>query len=113
MADSSWQPFENGSTLGQAGSEEGTIVRDEEHALGARISLEHDTSVAPFAITCGIYGWMLHTRYFSSQQEAETQYDAMKQALAALLEAAEITAESDGGRQILMNGVQSFVEMFP
>ncbi|MGP8187674.1 MAG: hypothetical protein ACLQKY_16555 [Terracidiphilus sp.] len=113
MADSSWQPFENGSTLGQTGSEAGTIVRDEEHALGARISLERDTYVAPFAITCGIYGWMLHTRFFGSQEEAETQYDAMKQALAALLEAAEKTAESDGGRQVLMEGVSSFVEMFP
>ncbi len=113
MADSSWQPFENGSTLGQTGSEAGTIMRDEEHVLGARISLERDTRVAPFAITCGIYGWMLHTRFFGSQQEAETQYDAMKQALAALLEAAEKTAESDGGRHVLLAGVTTFVEMFP
>ncbi|MGB0064786.1 MAG: hypothetical protein WBP85_10115 [Terracidiphilus sp.] len=113
MADSSWQPFENGSTLGQTGSEAGTIMRDEEHVLGARISLERDTRVAPFAITCGIYGWMLHTRFFGSQQEAETQYDAMKQALAALLEAAEKTAESDGGRHVLLAGVTTFVETFP
>ena len=67
MADFFWQPFENGGTLGQIGSEEGIIVHDEEHSLGARISLERDTIVAPFAITCGIYGWMLHTRYFSSR----------------------------------------------
>jgi hypothetical protein len=62
VADFSWHSFENGGTLGQAGSEEGTILRDEEHPLGARISLERDCRVAPFAITCGIYGWMLHTR---------------------------------------------------
>ena len=113
MADNSWQPFESGGTLGQKGSEEGTILRDEEHSLGARISLERDTSVAPFAITCGIYGWMLHTRYFSSQDEAGAQYEAMKSALAALLEAADKTTEIDGGRQVLMDGVSAFVETFP
>jgi hypothetical protein len=113
VADFSWHPFENGGTLGRAGSEEGTMVRDEEHSLGARISLERDCRVAPFAITCGIYGWMLHTRYFGSEDEAETQYEAMKSALAVLLEGAEKTAEIDGGRQVLMAGVSKFVEMFP
>jgi hypothetical protein len=113
MAETSWHQFDNGSTLGQAGSEEGTILRDEEHSLGARISLERDTSVAPFAITCGIYGWMLHTRYFGSEDEAGTQYEAMKSALAALLEAADKTAEIDGGRQVLMRGVGKFVENYP
>ena len=113
MADFSWHPFENGGTLGQTGSEEGTILRDEEHSLGARITLERACRVAPFAITCGIYGWMLHTRFFSSQDEAETQYERMKNALAALLEAADKTAEIDGGEKVLMDGVSSFVEMFP
>lgn len=113
MADFLWHPFENGGTLGRAGSEEGTIMRDEEYSLGARISLERGCRVAPFAITCGIYCWMMHTRFFSSQYEAETQYQAMKSALALLLEVAEKTAEIDGGRQVLMAGVSSFVEKFP
>jgi hypothetical protein len=108
-----WHPFGNGSTLGGAGSEQGTIMRDEEYSLGARISLERQCRVAPFAITCGIYGWMMHTRYFGSQYEAETQYLAMKSALAMLLEVAQKTAEMDGGRQVLSAGVSKFVEMFP
>lgn len=99
--------------MGQTGSEEGTMVRDEEHSLGARISLERDCGVAPFAITCGIYGWMLHTRFLGSEDEAETQYEAMKSALAALLEAADETAEIDGGRKVLMEGVSRFVEQYP
>jgi hypothetical protein len=37
----------------------------------------------------------------------------MKNALAALLEAADKTAEIDGGEKVLMDGVSSFVEMFP
>lgn len=89
------------------------MVRDEEHSLGARISLERDCGVAPFAITCGIYGWMLHTRFLGSEDEAETQYEAMKSALAALLEAADETAEIDGGRKVLMEGVSRFVEQYP
>jgi hypothetical protein len=113
MRDSSWRHFENGGTLGQTGSEAGKVVRDEEHALGARISLERDCRVAPFAVTCGIYGWMLHTRFFGSEEEAESQYDAMKQALAALLEAAEMTSASDGGRQAVMEGVHRFIETYP
>jgi hypothetical protein len=113
VADFSWHPFENGGTVGQTGSEEGTMVRDEEHSLGARISLERDCGVAPFAITCGIYGWMLHTRFLGSEDEAETQYEAMKSALAALLEAADETAEIDGGRKVLMEGVSRFVEQYP
>jgi len=110
---SSWRPFEDSATLGQAGSEEGVIVRDEEHPLGARITLEREARIAPFAITCGIYGWMMHTRFLSSETEAEMQYDLMKTSLTALLEAAEKTADVDGGRQVLMDGVSKFVGAYP
>jgi hypothetical protein len=113
VADILWQPFENGNTLGQSGSEEGIIVRDEEHSLGARISLERDTRVAPFAITCGIYGWMMHTRFFTYQDEAEGQYDNMKIALASLLESADKTAGIDGGRQAMLDGIDAFIGNYP
>jgi hypothetical protein len=108
-----WRPFEDGATLGLPGSEEGLVVRDEEHPLGARITLERTTTVAPFAITCGIYGWMMHTRFFSSEPEAESQYDLMKNSLSALLEAAERTAEIDGGHQVLIEGIEKFVGEYP
>ncbi len=113
MTGSSWSPFDDGATLGLPGSEEGTVVRDEEHLLGARITLERAASVAPFSITCGIYGWMMHTRFFDSEAEAEEQYDLMKQSLSALLEAAERTAAVDGGRKVLMNGIEEFVGEYP
>jgi hypothetical protein len=113
VTDSSWHPSESGSTIGQPGSEQGVIVWDEEHSLGARIALERDTQAAPFAITCGIYGWMVHTRFFGSQIEAETQFSLMKNPLSALLEAAEQTTEVDGGREVLMDGVSKFVGTYP
>lgn len=110
---SPWHPFENGATIGRAGSEQGTIALDEEHGLGARISLEGDARVASFAITCGIYGWMLHTRFLGTEDEARTQYSLMKNAIAELLKAAEKNAEIDGGRQVLMEGCSKFIENFP
>jgi hypothetical protein len=110
---SCWRPFEEAATLGLPGSEEGIVVRDEEHSLGARITLERATSVAPFAITCGIYGWMFHTCFLSSEAEAESQYDLMKTSLSMLLEAAEQTANLDGGRQVLTDGVDQFVGEYP
>jgi hypothetical protein len=111
MAEISWHQFDNGATLGQKGSESGVILRDEEHPQEARITLERDTRTAPFAITCGIYGCMLHTRFFSLESEACSQYDLMKDALSALL-----LTENEGGPEgcsSFLDGVAAFVENYP
>lgn len=111
MTEISWYPFENGVTLGQKGSESGVILRDEEHPLEARITLERDAATAPFAITCGIYGWMMHTRFIGLEREACSQYDLMRSALSVLLDRA--SESDDGGQQVLMDGVSAFVETYP
>jgi len=111
MNDSAWHPFNNGSTLGQPCSEQGITIRDEEHGLGARITLERDAHSAPFAITCGLYGWMVHTRFFSHATEAQAQYEQMKHALSDLLKAA--AESSDGGSNVLIDGVSRFVQTYP
>jgi hypothetical protein len=111
MAEDLWYPFEGGATLGCKGSEEGVIVRDEEHPQEARITLERDTPHVPYAITCGIYGCMLHTRFFSLESEACAQYDLMKNALSALL-----ATENEGGPEgcsSFLDGVAAFVESYP
>lgn len=113
MAEEDWYPAENGVTIGRKGSEEGTILREEEHPLGARIALERDAQVAPFAITCGIYGWMMHTRFFATAGEAEAEYGQMKAALGGLLAEAEETAPLDGGQKVLYEGIEQFVKRFP
>jgi len=111
MAEYSWYPFDKGITLGQKGSENGVIVRDEEHPQEARITLERDTKTAPFAITCGIYGCLLHTRFFSIESEASSQYEEMKALLSALL----LTEEEGGpeGCRSFLDGVAQFVEKYP
>jgi len=111
MAEISWYPYDKGATLGQKGSESGVIMRDEEHPLEARITLECDTKTAPFAITCGIYGCMMHTRFFSIESEASSQYEEMKAALSALL----LTGNEGGpeGCRSFLDGVAEFVEKYP
>jgi hypothetical protein len=105
-----WHAFENGKTLGRKGSERGETIRDEECDPGARITLERDADVAPFAITCGIYGWMVHTRFFETEDEASAEYDKMKESLF------EIVARlSDPGLTNLQANetMEAFVKTYP
>src|SRR5688572_23604628 len=107
-----WEPFQTGLTLGQSGSEDGTIIRDEVYEHRARITLEHNALIAPFAITCGIFGWMAHTRYFGSQAEADAQFEQMKQELAGLV---SFLVEGEGKKKLgnISSRLKKFVERFP
>lgn len=82
---STWHPFQNAVTIGQVGSENGAIVNDEEHSFGARITLERGGKTAPFAVTCGIYGAMVHTAFFDSASSAQAGYEQMKADLTAIV----------------------------
>jgi len=107
-----WHKYEQGSTIGTEGSEAGAIVLDEEHPDGARITLEAATPIAPFAITCGIYGWFSHTRYLSEAQ-AKTEYEAMKLALAQIIEGLPDSSEKKEAMGRSMKAIEQFVEKFP
>jgi hypothetical protein len=110
-----WVLLDGGSTIGQSGSENGIIVRDEEHGLGARITLERDSQHAPFAITCGIYGWMCHTRFFGSEAEAVVEYERMKGGLVGILEGIPRLddPECDAKGRRVAEEIGAFVEQFP
>ena len=73
----SWSPMDTGKTLGTRGSENGRIVLDEEHASGARITLERGGHNAPWSVTCGIYGGFLHTAFATSESEGKSKYARM------------------------------------
>lgn len=66
------------STLGSIGSENGVIVADEEYEAACRITLEKCKMY--YAITCGVYGSMVHT-VFSDSDHYEETYAAMKKDL--------------------------------
>ena len=109
-----WYPFADGSSLGQTGTDGGVIERDEAHGAGARITLERG-GFAAFSITCGVYGWMVHTRFFSTRDEAEAAYDAMKPELAAIAEGVpmEDDPELDEKRDRVVAMITDFVDRYP
>jgi hypothetical protein len=103
-----WLAFDNGNSIGNTGSEGGRIVVDDEHPEGARITLETDGGTAPFSITCGIYGWFVHTRFFGKEAEAQETMEAMKDAMAHI-----IAAMPDGDTSATTAAIEAFVERFP
>jgi hypothetical protein len=109
MAQPGWYPFADGSTLGQMGTENGTILRDEEHGEGARITLERDGST-PFAITCGISDWMVHTGFYQTEEEARRAFDAIQVELVRIL--SRIPRHDDPEARAKLSMAQSAVETF-
>lgn len=82
----SWTKFQDGKSIGQPGTEGGKILKDEEHPLGARVTLEDKNEVAPFAITLGIYGLMFHTEFFSTADHAHKCFDLYKEKIEQVLD---------------------------
>ena len=104
-----WYPYEDGKTVGTTGSEGGVIIRDEECPDGARITLEQETHMqVPFAITCGVYGWLVHTRFIADQPTAEQTYENMKLGLEDIL-----TLLSSDDADVIDTAVQDFTERYP
>lgn len=73
-----WVPVESGQTIGQKGSEEGVILKDEVLPGHARITLER---INFYAITAGLYGVLVHTTFDHTLSGANDKYAAMKIAL--------------------------------
>lgn len=75
-----WLLVNNGSSIGEFGSNGGIIMEDEEYVsqYQCRITLEDCTEY--FAITCGIQESMVHTA-FCGKESAYTTYNAMKKDL--------------------------------
>lgn len=76
-----WTEFDY--TYGSHGSEGGSIVKDEELDDFARITLE-ELSKGHYAVTCGIYGTMVHTAWFD-EDNAFSEYEQMKHDLEKML----------------------------
>lgn len=68
---------------GKTGSENGLIIIDEEYKGSCRITLEKCERY--YAITCGIYGGMVHTALVNEDRYKE-MYENMKQDLQEFIE---------------------------
>ena len=97
------------------GPDGGDVVIDEEHGYGARITLEQNTPFAPFAITCGIYEWMVHTRFCKSLDAARRDFAAMKVELSTILEAIPMRDDPERERKmaVVADAMSSFVDRYP
>ena len=97
------------------GPDGGVVIADEEHDFGARITLERLGEQEPFGITCGIYGWMMHSRFIETRGKAQADYDAMKRDLATIVEM--IPLKSDRDVDLKMDkasvAISAFVDRFP
>lgn len=119
MVAAAWHPYADGTTIGGRGTEDGTILRDEEHDEGSRITLERTERFPKkptvYAITCGIYGWMFHTRFLGSENEAVRDYEAMKGELAAILASIPFRDDPAGDEKMsaVAEQIGRFVERFP
>jgi hypothetical protein len=111
----SWYAFDSGKSIGQPGSESGSIIRDEEHGSGARITLERDARHAPFAITCGIYGWMVHTRFFGTEPKAQTEFESMRAELSRIISTIPSATDPDVDSKMpaISESLSGFVRKFP
>jgi hypothetical protein len=113
-----WEPFEEGRSIGQVGSEGGRIILDDSYMDAARITLE---AVSPtrfrgarisYAITCGIYDWMVHTRFFESEAEAREEFEKMKVSLSAVVERLRLESNTDMER-LAAEMTHAFISRFP
>ena len=68
---------------GATGSEGGIVYKDEEYGESCRITLEKCKNY--YAITCGVYGAMVHT-VFCNMQNADSTYESMKKELQSFID---------------------------
>jgi hypothetical protein len=105
----SWFPIDDGKTIGEKGSENGVILLDEEFSLGARITLERD-GYTPFAITCGIYGALVHTIFFSDENDARRAYNEIKLELEELIN--QLPLDNDPDYQVKLEIIYKAIRAF-
>lgn len=114
MGSLGWYPYKLGSTIGGTGSENGRILRDEEYSGCARITLERG-GYTPLAVTCGIYGWMVHTRFFATEEKAHVAFEAMKSGLARIVDLIPARDDPQANERfsVAEDEIHAFINEFP
>jgi len=105
---SNWFEYDDGNSIGNVGAEGGEILRDEEHESGARLTIKRGSSY--ISVSCSIYGWMDHTRFFATVADAQREYLLMKPQLANMVE--NILSAGKGDLK-MWEAIAEFVRRFP
>ena len=105
---SNWFAYDDGESIGKISAEGGVILRDEEHERGGRVTLKQGGNF--ISVSCHIYGWIDHTRFFRTVADAQREYIMMKNLLGSMLD--DILAA--GANDIKMwEAIADFVRRFP
>lgn len=109
-----WE-HDDGDSLGTAGEDGGIIVADFAHDLGARMTLEALGDGTSFAMTCGIYGWFFHTRFFDSRETADRASADMQAALDVILQTypEKDDPDYDAKEAAFGEAISRFVDAYP
>ena len=105
---SSWSAYKNGQSIGSQSKEGGVIVRDEELAAGARVTLKRGDNY--ISVSCNVYGWMDHTRFFGSITEAQREFILMRSSVGTMVENILLAGKND---LKMWEAIADFVRRFP
>ncbi len=105
---SNWFAFDDGRSIGKISAEGGVILRDDEYPGGARITLKRGSGY--ISVSCNLYGWMDHTRFFGTVSDAQREYVEMKTALISVL---EVIGTKNLKEIKVWEALSEFVKRFP
>ena len=105
---SNWVAFDKGNSIGKVSAEGGVILRDEEHPRGGRVTLKQGKTF--ISVSCNIYGWIDHTRFFHTLPDAQREYVIMKNILGSMME--DILAAGKNDLK-MWEAIADFVRRFP
>jgi hypothetical protein len=103
-----WQPYNRGRSIGVKGSEGSKVVRDEEHPLGARMTIKQGQDYV--SVSCNISGKIDHTRFFKEMKAAEHEYMNMQKELVEVMSAISSAKAADIK---VWEAISGFVTRFP
>ena len=103
-----WQPYNRGRSIGVKGSEGSVIMRDEEHPLGARMTIKQGKGFV--SVSCNIAGKIDHTRFFKEMRAAEREYANMQKEMEKVLNAISKAKTADIK---VWETISGFVARFP
>jgi hypothetical protein len=104
----SWLAYDDGRSIGKVGAEGGVILLDDEHGTNARITLKRGSGY--ISVSCNLYGWIDHTRFFGTLSEAQREYGLMKSAMEAMIKNILEVGASD---LKMWEAIAEFVRRFP
>src|SRR5512141_1156990 len=105
---SNWLAYDKGKSIGNVSAEGGVTLRDEEHARGGRVTLKQGKTF--ISVSCHIYGWMDHTRFFYTIADAQREYVIMKNILGSMMD--DILPGGAGDIK-MWEAIADFVRRFP